>query len=465
MHVLICTLFVIVVFNGIIRLQLEPPGWVFLIPELMSVAVFAYFINYVVTLRRLWIPQRYFLIAGLMSVVLIAGLIIGEATTGPVVGGIRVYFKFLPLFLLPLAYQFSEKQLMVQLKLLLALAILQFPLTFVQRFVLYAGLSGDEARGTFRTGSMAATFLICGLSLVLAFYLKGRLKAVPALLCALLIILTPNMSETKAAFILIPLSLLLPLIWAPTKMSAFRKAIFTVAGGAIFVVMYASVYNVVESNFRPQWKGGNPEYQESIIAFFTDRKVIERYLAPRASSGNQIKEYGRIDKIIAPFQEFHDDPPKLLAGIGFGALTVNPVDAFSTDQYAYIADEGRVGVTLSRWLWEFGILGTTFILGALFFVWRDACALRRESNVYGAIGLGWIGAVPVFVVALCWKNIMENPGIMYPFAYFSGLVVAARFRAAVHSKGYYASKDKQISNPTPGLPTILNSAKAKLPAS
>ena len=224
-------------------------------------------------------------------------------------------------------------------------------------------------------------------------------------------------------------------------------------------MVYATVYNLVESNYAPVWRGGNPDYQVSITAFFTNPEVLKRYLAPQLSGMEHVSEVGRLDRLIAPFIELDEEPLKLTTGIGLGALAIAPIDEFSSDKYRYIMEEGKVGTALSRLLWELGILGTLLVLLAHAFVWRDAFALRHRNDLQSALAIGWLGVVPTILFAMAWKNIMENPGVMGTFAFYSGVIVATRFREAQKSSAHRNRKSRNAE--AVGLPPILHIGKSQ----
>src|SRR5579862_2010211 len=96
-----------------------------LIPEMFSVVVTLFVLAEGVRKGFGGIAAKYWIAFGLVTFVMLCGILTNAVGTGPVFTGMRTYFRAIPMFLLPGLYAFPDKQLQQQLKLLLAIGLLQ----------------------------------------------------------------------------------------------------------------------------------------------------------------------------------------------------------------------------------------------------------------------------------------------------------------------------------------------------
>ena len=126
-----------------------------LIPELLSAIVMIVVLLRLMNGSRVSLDWRYGLFIVILLFTIAFGWAVQDVPTGAMLAGARAYVKFLPFFLLPAVHRFTPQQLRVQLGLLLALALLQTPLAFVQRFLEFGNEmhTGDPVKGTLTTSS------------------------------------------------------------------------------------------------------------------------------------------------------------------------------------------------------------------------------------------------------------------------------------------------------------------------
>jgi len=354
--------------------------------------------------------------------VILGGLFIADATTGPFVGGLRLFGKYLIFFALPMACLPSAGQLRNQMLLLLALALIQLPVTVWQRFFQYAGSGGDFARGTVGTGAFNAIILISVSAGVVGAYCKKKIRPATAVILATVLLLPPALAEVKTAFILMPFAILFPILHARSANGDTRPSL---ASGVLVFVLALGAFVVTLDTTENTLNGRHSAEGEkfSLLALLTDKDRLLNYLAPQASGANT-ERYGRIDGLLAPFSEFKDRPMLLLTGLGLGAITNSPIESFSADQHIELAKSGKGKSTYGRLLWEVGLLGMLLVLIGLAMLWRDARFLCKEQTEYGALGLAMTAIVPIFVIAFFWRYLLTNNTVMCLLAYFAGLVVA-----------------------------------------
>lgn len=424
MHPLVCVLFVCVFTLDYVRSEFGLPQVLGLVPELLSGVALLMVFNGIIA-NGLKMRASYLLVFAIFVLVVLAGLVIADASAGPLVGGIRFYGKYVPFMLLPMVFEFSERQLQFQMKLLLGLALLQLPVTFLQRFVIYAGGSGDLARGTFTSGSQNAIVLLSVIAVITGFYNKRLLSGAQAVIIGVLLFLPSTMAEVKGAFVLMPIALLLPTLFSTGSKPSAGLLLRTSIVLVLALGTYSLLYNLAESTRDRTVK---EEHRTSILEFILDPRSVLLYLAPKLAGSENANREGRIDQVVEPLIEHKDDLLKLATGLGLGALSKSPFKALSSDQHAHILANGRARVTMSYLLWEIGILGTLVVLVALFLVWRDALHVRHSPHPIGAIALGWLAVVPIFFLAMFWKNTIINNAVMFLFAYYSGHIMAAGYR-------------------------------------
>ena len=111
--------------------------------------------------RFVLIPLRYWLLFLGFPDVAISAAVVNGVSPDVTIGGIRFYFRYIPLFLLPFAFDYSDKDLRRLFILLVALALVQIPVAFKQRFIEYAKVvSGDVITGTLSLSTSLTLFCI-----------------------------------------------------------------------------------------------------------------------------------------------------------------------------------------------------------------------------------------------------------------------------------------------------------------
>ena len=193
------------------------------------------------------IAGKYLVFFGFASLLLTSSIIINDVQPGTIFVGARTYLKFIPFFLLPVVYDYSEEQLRRQLLMLAVLGVIQLPISLLQRFVFYAGWgTGDVISGTFGGSGVLTVMLIAFISIVVAMYLRGRLSLVKAASLLLIYIIPTGINETKVTVILLPMAVGLSFYFMPDRKESMRAAIpFVFLGGLVFFLflgLYQGLY-------------------------------------------------------------------------------------------------------------------------------------------------------------------------------------------------------------------------------
>ena len=94
------------------------------------------------------------------------------------------------------------------------------------------------------------------------------------------------------------------------------------------------------------------------------------------------------------------------------------------------------------------------MLAGLALLWFDALKLRYWEGLYGALGLAWTVVIPIFVLAMLWKNTLINNPVMFLFALFTGHMLAGvRLQ---HESQVGVEKTDDPESESMGFPSILS---------
>jgi len=411
----------------------ELPSRVSYLPDAIVGAVAALVIARLVVTRRIGaIPPRYLLVFFGFMYVVISGTLLNQVSPDVTVAGIRSYFKYVPLFLIPFAYTYSQRDLNVLLWVIVLLALIQIPVAIHQRFVEYSWLmTGDVVTGTFAVGASGtlSILLVCCALVVASYALSGRLSNVWAAFLSVLLLLPTAINETKITPILLTIGAV-GVLFAKRHALAMRHvvaagiAILLLAGA--FGVLYDIIYGKTEGVSYAKAMSSEQAYGYYRAETRTVRPNAEaRVLAARAKQlALGSKAVARFDSLLLPFESFF---PKyavhLLVGLGVG----NATSTFgSRANYLYIKEElGGTATTLTQLIWECGVLGAIFYLAFFAMVTKDALVLSRREP-WSSFAAGWVGVCLVLFVTLFYQSIFVTPVLPMLFSFFSGLVISKR---------------------------------------
>jgi hypothetical protein len=368
--------------------------------------------------RAIAIPLKYIVFLVLIIALVAIGVVINDVPPGALFAGIRNYFKFIPLFMLPALMRPSERQVRNQLLVLLGIGLVQFPVAVYQRVIEGAGMqTGDVVRGTLGTSSYLSIFLICSVSVLVAFYVKGFLsrRLFAILLVALFVPTTIN--ETKGTMFLLPVAVGVPVLMLGGVVDKVRqsgKMLFLLAGLLVVFV------GVEVKMYQTYW--GEPAGQAiSRLDFFTEGGRFNKYLAPKLS-GVDDDRLGRVDVLIAPYEDFAGEPLKLLVGLGIGNVSESFLGpAFSgkyVGKYGDLMFLGATSITL-----ELGVIGLVLVLLTWWNIFYDALRIKERGGVAGALAVGWAGVIGILFLSLMYKNVVYQDAVSCLFWYWSGYIV------------------------------------------
>jgi hypothetical protein len=417
------------------------PGWLNYVPDLLLVMVTPLLILRVIYLRT-WasIPLRYLVPFGVFCYVAIAGIALNNVAGETVVAGIRMYFKWLPFFLLPFAFHFSNEALIKISKLLLLLFLAQVPLVGFQRFVTHGdSVSGDYAVGAFdSTGSFAALFSVA-LCCLFVLYVHSSIKPYKLLILALLIAIPPSITEIRALPIFLIFGVAVAVYLLRSRISIRTIA---VSGTAltlilvIFVIAYEKIYGVNEEG--------------TYIEMMTPKNLLDSYnltgvralpiRIPRSTTDGAligkakperskvVSEVGRLDTLRMPFDAmFPHAWMYLLLGLGIG--NVDSEFGAGADYLILSTEYSAMGTTWSALVWESGLIGGiaffAFVCAALW----DALRLARLPGFDGTLGTISTVFCSIILLATIYTNLFHMQEILSLFFVLVGVCIVRRRNA------------------------------------
>lgn len=394
--------------------------------ELMGALALAYVIIVGTRERFRFVRPAYLIAFGVIVLFMVLAAVLNGTGSGPIIAGIRTYLRAIPWFFVPAIFAYSEDDVRKQLKLLLAICVIQVPLAIRQRMQTadpswgFVAITGDWTIGTMGDSGILSVFLVCAVCIVTAMYERKQLTLFQ-FLGLFFLLLTPTMiNETKAMVVFLPLGLMAAFITAADPAQRTKR----VVAGLFFLVMFGAVFVPVYDALTV-----DREYSQPIGEFFSDSQSVKGYV----SSGSELgagTEAGRGDAIVVPLRSLAEDPVSLAFGYGIGNASDSSLGAEYGGKYAALF-RPFMQTSFAKFVLELGVAGVGMVLLIYWMIMNDARAVARvDHGLVGSIAAGWTGIVLIMGVALFYNKAEVFPCISYLFWYFSGLVVAQRMRLA-----------------------------------
>lgn len=377
------------------------------------------------------IPLKYILTFSGFAYVVVAGIIVNDVGEDTVIAGIRTYFRFVPIFLIPFAFAFTRRDLRIQIKFLVLVLAVQVPVTIWQRFFEYKHIvSGDIISGTLASTSSVSILSSGAIVYVASQYIDRRLSALSAMSLTLVFLIPAALSETKATPIFMAVGALAA-IWLRRHSLSFRKLIAIGAATVIALTLFSSVYDQLYPG-----RGG-------VFGQLTDsHRVLDSYnmtgveTAPleiaREETSTLVgfpkrlreeeKNVGRIDSVRLPFEALYpDETLRLFIGLGTG----NVGSTFgSGGDYRFLYNElGATSTTIAMLIWETGLVGTVFFVVFLAFLGLDAWRLSKVGGFLGGLASAHFSVTAVVGLGLIYANLFHHPEVLALYIYFSAVLV------------------------------------------
>lgn len=379
------------------------------IPEFISLVLFLYIPFKIASQKKIYLRNNYIIILIVFILHITLGFVINNVPSGAVFFGMRTYFKAIPLFLLPAVYKFDDSDITKLTFFILMLSFMQLPVVIWQRFYKYASfLGGDRMGGSLGHGTsgVLSLFLLIVLSFIVAYFLKKRISFWFFIISSFIIFLPTTMNETKITFVLLPLSLLIPVVVLKNQRGKILKIILIsiIACGMIFTLK--EVYDHFQKKRNPQ----------GIMRYAHNKDHLEKYIK------------GRTDPLIIALEKATENIQVFVFGRGAG----NVSGAFSTQltgRYAKDAVRYRVGaISITQLIWEIGVIGTLIFMIFVWMVFFDSIQLCKRNDLLGAFSLGMITFSIIFVGAFFYTAPLILNIFMYLFYLSAGYVVSYKMR-------------------------------------
>ncbi|MDA3787715.1 MAG: hypothetical protein PF503_04405, partial [Desulfobacula sp.] len=222
------------------------------------------------TTKQIHFPFKYSILLVLYLAHIAIGLLLNDVTGWTMLAGLRIYTKFIPIFLIPLIYPFTERAFKNLILWIFILSMLQLPVVLWQRFIQFAtSLSGDPMGGTLGASSsgVLAIYLISIIACLISFYFKEEISLRVFLISTAAAFIPITLNETKISFILLPIAFIIPAFFLKGK----RETIFRVM--LVMLLMVSSFFilkSVYDYFAQKRWGYG-------ITDFVTKPRKLERY--------------------------------------------------------------------------------------------------------------------------------------------------------------------------------------------
>lgn len=415
--------------------------------------------------KSIALHPKYFILFLVLVAHVLAGILANHMQPGTVVAGGRQYFKFVSIFLIPTVYAFTDQEIQGQLKFLLVVALAQLPIASFQMFVL--GEVGDGVTGTLAVSSILSMYLVGSVCILMAMYLKRLVSLRTLLLLTPCLLFPATLNETKGSMVLLPLGLLGVVLFSQEVRRNKGQLAGVLAAGVMafagLVVMYDYMYassaeggkgsiyrssGIVEFFLSPDQGFGEYLYRD-VENELDERSMLDTehgVVGEKLIMNEEGNYYGlrRLDTVTLPFTVLSDTPMKLMLGLGIGN-TSQFAGKILSGKYGYLED-----VALAKWtllgqlVWDIGVVGLVICIVMMIVVIGDSVRLSKEEGVIGAIGLGWVGVMLMFIASLPYKNLLLLNSTGFLMAYFSGYVAASRMR--IDRKRAGVQVDRMVSD-------------------
>lgn len=370
--------------------------------------------------RFRYVRAQYWLLFAALAVTIACGVLANEVGSGPIFAGLRNTLRAIPWFFIPAVIAFTDVQIKTQLKVVLAIALLQLPLAIQQRLATSAQgrYTGDMTSGSLLISSIMSIFLIGAMCVVAAMYARGRINRWQFALLFVLLLVPTTINETKATLFLLPVSLLVAFLVAARPGRRLRVVLLAASMVAAFGAVFFPVYEY----FNAERKYGTP-----LSELLTDPEKLESYVSKTEDIGSD-RPAGRVDSVVVPLKRLSTDPTRLAFGFGVGNVSNSALGRSFTGKY--FGTYGPYLVTGAGWiLLELGVFGAVLVMAVMWSVFQDCVVVaRRPGEVVPPLAAGWAGVTVLIALGMLYKDLQVHSSLSFLYWYFSGVIAAARMR-------------------------------------
>jgi len=321
--------------------------------------------------------------------------------------GIRNYFKFIPIFLVPIIIDKKNQKILAKriISIFVFFAFLQVPVAIFQRFFLYGGVStGDVITGTLgnNASGLLTFFQFFAILLYLSLYQKGLISLRRMVIYNILLLIPCLINETKVTYILI-LSLFL-IYFIRLKKNNILSFVFLSLMTAFFLYIFVNIYQTIQ----------NSNVTEYLSTYIQNSLLIGSYNLQYAKGGS----LDRVSQIYFALMNSLTDIKRLIFGVSIG----NASDSVITSSVGYFYNKFyylQIDKTyLSRILWEWGIIGT--LIWIYFFIKAGFMAIKQNT----LISFWFVGILIIFFISLPYNSSIISNQLGFLFWLILGFIWA-----------------------------------------
>lgn len=345
----------------------------------------------------------------------------GELTTAW-----RDYLAFWPAMLLLFAGVLAERQMLRLWQFLIAVALIQFPVTLYQHFFVASqsawSSNWDAVVGTFPgsaegggASAAMAIFVLVAVLAAVALWQRGRIRTWLAVVIGLVGAATMLFAEVKAAALLIPVGI--AVLYAREIARRPIQALLMLVAGTLAVFVIFTAYNQMYYGYDPTRAVAQNRPESPLEA-------IGNQLDPtRTSSGGyELSRAGLLDEwweqnVLA------GDVQRSLLGYGAGATNISRLGiGEAVAQFRHYIDP----MSSSFLLWETGLLGHALFVLLLASAARQGFKLSRADGVpvehQALLHAAAVGML-ILVLTLPYKNfVFKTPPSQFMMVFMLGYI-------------------------------------------
>jgi hypothetical protein len=352
------------------------PGPAKYLPELLGGVALICVIALGVRNRFRFVPPAYWLAFGFLVLCLTAGAVANAIEPGPLFSGMRTYLRPIPWFFLPAVFEFTEKHVRTQLRLLAAICLLQVPVAIEQRITTadnYYGFvagTGDWTTGTLVGSGDLSIFLVAAACVVAALTVRRCLSKWQGLLLFLLMLVPTMINETKVTLIVLPIAVVLTFQAAARRGERIKQAVIAIGTVSVSLALFVPTYDWLYES-----RSG------ASVGEFLFSNDLNRYLETGAEIG-ATREAGRLDSARVAVKETLQDPVRTAFGLGMGNATQSALGQQFSGKYAE-RYELFTKFSFANLVLELGLLSFSVLMIVYWFIAAERMRLAAVMTVTG----------------------------------------------------------------------------------
>lgn len=348
--------------------------------------------------------------------------------------GLRLHFKYILLFYLLINFNFKEEFYIKTIKILFLIAILQIPVTIVQKLVWnpqntmgYMGrpvAAIDAAGGTFGWGDTTG-ILACFLSGVVYFLISHMIynRPDPKLITILALLFIPLfLANSIANLIFLPIGLLF--LISRTSRKNFIKLIVFMLIVCIFLSM-AYVFIVSQPAFK----------NSKLAAAFELQRMLRTQVKTDAYGGPA--QAGKIASIMYAFDLIKDNLFTLISGLGLGSASSSYFSDFS-GSLANKIGKYEMKPQVARILIEMGFFGVASFFVFIFYIYKINSRLFHltTDKFWKTVSLSFYGVVFLYVISAFYRPVWDAEPTSFAFWFLSASIYSAFLRESSRARKF-----------------------------